>query len=155
MKNLLKIILAMFFLVGTAFVFIQCEAEPLMANDVLGDYVGVRGWNPPTADKKCPLLDDTYPIEELNADEVDALIFMVEEEKLARDVYLTLGERYDINVYLISFTQQMKFQELICKFTSSLCTEYFSGTRQFSTTLFEVYIALCHVYISSHVSMIV
>jgi hypothetical protein len=99
MKNLMKTMLAMFFLFGTAFIFIQCETEPLMADDVLDELVDVRGWNPPSAGNKCPLLNDTYPMEELNPDEVDALIFMVEEEKLARDVYLTLGETYDINVF--------------------------------------------------------
>jgi hypothetical protein len=39
------------------------------------------------------------PKEDLSNDEKEALLFMREEEKLARDVYLTLGEKYDLSVF--------------------------------------------------------
>jgi hypothetical protein len=41
----------------------------------------------------------SIPAEPLNPAERDALIFMAEEEKLARDVYLTLAELWDIPVF--------------------------------------------------------
>jgi len=39
------------------------------------------------------------PKEDLSNDEKEALLYMREEEKLARDVYLTLGEKYDLSVF--------------------------------------------------------
>lgn len=40
-----------------------------------------------------------YPLAELTDDEVAGLVWMREEEKLAHDVYVTLGGLYDINVF--------------------------------------------------------
>ena len=37
--------------------------------------------------------------QELTAEEQESLLYMREEEKLARDVYLTLGEYFDINIF--------------------------------------------------------
>lgn len=41
----------------------------------------------------------SLPVEDLNDFEKESLILMREEEKLARDVYLTLGQKYDIPVF--------------------------------------------------------
>lgn len=38
-------------------------------------------------------------VQELSTEEQESLIYMREEEKLARDVYLTLGEYFDINIF--------------------------------------------------------
>lgn len=40
-----------------------------------------------------------YPVEELNSAELDALTYMAEEEKLARDVYLELGDIWNLRVF--------------------------------------------------------
>ena len=40
------------------------------------------------------------PLENLSAAEKASLVLMREEEKLARDVYLTLGRKYDLNVFV-------------------------------------------------------
>jgi hypothetical protein len=42
---------------------------------------------------------DTMPAEELNLTELEALTFMAEEEKLARDVYLELGDLWNLRVF--------------------------------------------------------
>jgi len=42
----------------------------------------------------CPVQLDQIPKEDLSAEEANALIFMREEEKMARDVYLTLYEKW-------------------------------------------------------------
>ncbi len=47
-----------------------------------------------------PLLVDTLPYEDLNEVESASLGFMLEEEKLARDVYITLGEKWNLPVFL-------------------------------------------------------
>jgi hypothetical protein len=42
---------------------------------------------------------DTMPAEELNLTELEALTFMAEEEKLARDVYLELGDLWNLRIF--------------------------------------------------------
>lgn len=48
---------------------------------------------------KCQVSLASLPIEDLNDFEKSSLLLMREEEKLARDVYLTLGEKYDLPVF--------------------------------------------------------
>jgi hypothetical protein len=47
------------------------------------------------------IADQTNQIQhsELTAQEYEGLLLMREEEKLARDVYLTLGEMWDMNIF--------------------------------------------------------
>jgi hypothetical protein len=48
------------------------------------------------------ILDETgrsSALADLNADEIDALLFMREEEKLARDSYLALGDLWDLLIF--------------------------------------------------------
>ena len=48
-----------------------------------------------------------FPFEEVNPEEMDGLVFMREEEKLARDVYLTLYENWRKRVFInISGSEQ-------------------------------------------------
>lgn len=42
---------------------------------------------------------ETIPIEPLNDAEIRALLYMIEEEKLARDVYLELYQRWDVPIF--------------------------------------------------------
>lgn len=42
---------------------------------------------------------ETMEIEDLSSEEADGLVFMREEEKLARDVYLTLYDKWDVVVF--------------------------------------------------------
>jgi len=41
----------------------------------------------------------TMPKEDLNSSEEDGLFFMREEEKLARDVYIAMYEKWDLNIF--------------------------------------------------------
>ena len=47
----------------------------------------------------CQTSLDTLPVEDLSDREKESLVLMRQEEKLARDVYLTLGEKYDLTVF--------------------------------------------------------
>lgn len=50
---------------------------------------------------------NAFPEETLNEDEIRSLQFMREEEKLARDVYLTLYDKWKVNIFLnISSSEQ-------------------------------------------------
>lgn len=42
---------------------------------------------------------EAFPVEALNADELNSLQLMREEEKLARDVYTTLSAKWNVNVF--------------------------------------------------------
>jgi len=44
------------------------------------------------------LFDEIEPVE-LHQDEVDAILYLLEEEKLARDVYLTLADRWQLPIF--------------------------------------------------------
>ncbi|MEI6728493.1 MAG: DUF2202 domain-containing protein [bacterium] len=41
----------------------------------------------------------SLPNEDLSEDEKSAILYMSEEEKLARDVYQTLGDKYNLNIF--------------------------------------------------------
>ena len=42
---------------------------------------------------------DAYPKEELSSTEISSLLWMREEEKLARDVYLTLNTKWNMQIF--------------------------------------------------------
>jgi hypothetical protein len=47
----------------------------------------------------CPRLDTSYPVQEISADEAAMLLFSREEEKLARDVYQALAEKWPLRIF--------------------------------------------------------
>jgi len=53
------------------------------------------------------------PKEDLSNDEKESLLYMREEEKLARDVYQTLGEKYDLNVFKNIAQSEQKHMDTI------------------------------------------
>lgn len=46
-----------------------------------------------------PALLQAYPVEPLNTAEQDAIMYMLEEEKVARDAYLALGAMWDTPIF--------------------------------------------------------
>lgn len=100
MKNeFLKLLLGTFFLFGVSFVFIQCEDEAVLNEVLLENNLEVRGSNTPTPADICECIDQKFPTEALSDVEKEALVFMMEEEKLARDVYLKMGKTYDLRIF--------------------------------------------------------
>ncbi|WP_457752916.1 DUF2202 domain-containing protein [Thermococcus sp.] len=53
----------------------------------------------PTSYQAVADLVSSYPVEELTQDEIDGILWMREEEKLARDVYLTLYEKWGLQIF--------------------------------------------------------
>ena len=51
---------------------------------------------------------DSIPLATLTEEEVAGLVWMREEEKLARDVYTTLGEQYDLRIFTTSRREQTR-----------------------------------------------
>ncbi|MBK8567542.1 MAG: DUF2202 domain-containing protein [Saprospiraceae bacterium] len=67
------------------------------------------------ADQVCACLTANYPTEALSAAEVDALIFMREEEKLAHDVYVGMNAKWGIRVFSnISNAEQRHMDAILC-----------------------------------------
>ncbi len=56
---------------------------------------------------------DSLPVEDLSAIEKEAILYMIEEEKLARDVYITLYDKWNIGVFdNISKAEQSHYDAL-------------------------------------------
>ena len=58
-----------------------------------------RGQGSGRGDASCQTSLASLPVEDLSDFEKDSLVLLRQEEKLARDVYLTLGEKYDLPVF--------------------------------------------------------
>ncbi len=67
------------------------------------------------ADQVCDCLTANYPVEALTAAQVDALLFMREEEKLAHDVYLGMHAKWGTKVFSnISNAEQRHMDAMLC-----------------------------------------
>jgi hypothetical protein len=55
----------------------------------------------------------TYPVAELSEQQISALIFMYQEEKMARDAYITLGEKWGSKVFLNIQQSEQKHMDAI------------------------------------------
>ena len=93
----------------TSLILISGMVSLVVASDPIKDHKG----KDITA---CEVIDN-LPSEELNKAERSALLLMIEEEKLARDVYITLGEKYDVNVFKhISDAENRHLEAIACLF---------------------------------------
>lgn len=81
------------------------------------------GWNNNTPADICAYVED-LPTEALSDTEKDALQFMREEEKLARDVYLYLEDKWDHKVFTnISGAEQRHMDAVACLLTKYELTD--------------------------------
>ena len=107
--------LSITFLLIAAMVFTSCEdlsstESPNPAKvGVMEDFGAAN----PAA--MCACLQTQYPAEDLSQAEREALLFMREEEKLARDVYQALSARWNVQVFSnISKSEQRHMDALLC-----------------------------------------
>ena len=101
-NNLGKIMLSMLFLFGISILFTQCDDETMISEVMAEEILEARGGTPPVIVSPmdiCNCITEKYPLEALSSKEANALVFMYEEEKLARDIYLTMAEKYDLRVF--------------------------------------------------------
>lgn len=99
-KQIVIMMSAMAILFSITRLFTRCEADPAeMAQlDALNTQSTDRGIPTAPADL-CACLNGLYPLSKVSAYEKDALIFMREEEKLARDVYKAMEAKWELNVF--------------------------------------------------------
>ncbi|MEQ8703221.1 MAG: DUF2202 domain-containing protein [Phaeodactylibacter sp.] len=116
MKNRIwKSIVLTTLLLGTAFVFTQCETDVTGPAPEELTVIETRGAATTVAADLCNCLNEKFPTEALSEAEAGALVFMREEEKLARDVYLSLFERWETRVFSnIAKSEQQHMDAVLC-----------------------------------------
>jgi len=97
--SMIKLASVLFMLTGIAVLFTQCESN---ANEI--QYFDQMALQVPADEaanpvNPCTCILNEFPVEELSANELTALVFMREEEKMARDVYLKLNEKWSMRVF--------------------------------------------------------
>lgn len=58
---------------------------------------------------------ESLPVEDLSQDELDAIVFLREEEKLARDVYATLSLSWDLRVFSNIARSEQRHMDLVAR----------------------------------------
>jgi hypothetical protein len=123
-KIAINYLLAFLFFGGIAITFAQCDKDYVTPDmdaslDVRGnDYKNQQ--NPHNQENAyrgdlCTCLMEKYEFGELESAEINALLFMVEEEKLARDVYDFLYSKWDYKIFdRISSAEQRHMDAVSC-----------------------------------------
>ena len=84
-------------LMGLSVGMMQCEKQAIAEPTVEFQNLEARGGLDPAT--LCACLTENYATDALSDDEITALQFMRQEEKMARDVYFAMNERYDQKVF--------------------------------------------------------
>ncbi|MBK9013754.1 MAG: DUF2202 domain-containing protein [Saprospiraceae bacterium] len=121
-KQMFKLIASVALLMSIAMLFTRCEADAneiapmdnLKATAMSSD---VTAATPIAYDvaEVCNCLLTNFPYEELTEAEAGALLFMREEEKLARDVYTGMNEKWDARIFSnIAKSEQRHMDAILC-----------------------------------------
>ena len=107
--------MSLFLLMGTAFIFTQCETDVTGTSPEDLTVIEARDVAATVTVDQCTCLEENFPMEELSEGEINALTFMREEEKLARDVYLYLYERWETRIFSnIAKSEQRHMNTILC-----------------------------------------
>ncbi|MCB0663375.1 MAG: DUF2202 domain-containing protein [Saprospiraceae bacterium] len=106
------VMLAMTF--GFAMIFVQCDATENDMDSVANEAIVNARTNNAVVDP-CNCIIDNYQMQPLSDVEKEALTFMLEEEKLARDVYNKMNEMWNIQVFAnIMASEQSHMDAIEC-----------------------------------------
>jgi hypothetical protein len=101
-KQIIKSLSSLIVLMSISLLFAQCESGAATASGLIAETTpdleerGILG-NGPAAN--CSILQNNYPQEALSDKENEYLLFMREEEKMARDVYQALYGKWNVPVF--------------------------------------------------------
>lgn len=113
MKNsFFKSILLLAMTFGFAMIFAQCETTENDMNSVANE-ANVNARTNSVAVDPCNCIIDNYALQPLSDVEKEALTFMLEEEKLARDIYLKLYENWQMQVFANIHAAEINHMEAI------------------------------------------
>ncbi|MCF8247107.1 MAG: DUF2202 domain-containing protein [Saprospiraceae bacterium] len=121
-KQMFKLIASVAMLISFAMLFTRCEsdANEIVPIDSMKATATVNDVAAATtvaydAAQVCDCLLTNFPYEALTATETAALLFMREEEKLARDVYTGLNEKWDVRIFSnIAKSEQRHMDAVLC-----------------------------------------
>jgi len=98
MNSLTTKSIAVIFTLLLSFTIIGCDSESETASSTDNVTLDKIDYEAQIVTERGPFCDSTY-FGELNDAEIESILFMREEEKLARDVYLTLYDQYNLRVF--------------------------------------------------------
>lgn len=98
MKSLTTKSIAVIFSLLLSFTIIGCDSASETASSTDNVILDKIDYEAQIVTELGPFCDSTY-FGELNDAEIESILFMREEEKLARDVYLTLYDQYNLRVF--------------------------------------------------------
>jgi hypothetical protein len=106
MKNRIASWTTLLLFLGLIFVFAQCQEEEVIPDDANQEENNGNGHGGHQGEA-CSNDLSAYPLEDLSTEEISTLLFMREEEKLARDVYLEFYDQYGLTPFThISASEQ-------------------------------------------------
>lgn len=107
--------LAMVFSLSFAFSGCESDLTDLAGTDDINAIAATRDATGKVLPNTCDCIFDNFPNEELSDDEISALVFMREEEKLAHDVYLKLFETWNDKAFFnIANSEQKHMDAILC-----------------------------------------
>ncbi|MEZ4945528.1 MAG: DUF2202 domain-containing protein [Cyclobacteriaceae bacterium] len=115
MKNIIKS--GNFLLVAVAFIFSvnSCSEEDTQPQSEVTSNINTRNLQSQLSD---------LPMEALSSEEQSSLLFMREEEKLAKDVYITLYDKWGVNIFSnISKSEQTHMDAVLLLLTKYALTD--------------------------------
>ncbi|MCB0493135.1 MAG: DUF2202 domain-containing protein [Cyclobacteriaceae bacterium] len=115
MKNIFKS--GSFLLVAAAFIFSvnSCSEEDTQPQSEVTSNINTRNLQSQLSD---------LPMEALSSEEQSSLLFMREEEKLAKDVYITLYDKWGVNIFSnISKSEQTHMDAVLLLLTKYALTD--------------------------------
>lgn len=115
MKNIIKS--GSFLLVAVAFIFSEnsCSEEDTQPQSEVTSNINTRNLQSQLSD---------LPMEALSSEEQSSLLFMREEEKLAKDVYITLYDKWGVNIFSnISKSEQTHMDAVLLLLTKYALTD--------------------------------
>lgn len=116
-KQIMNLIGSLVILTGFALLYTNCEsgANEMAEMDAIANLATDRGGAAGRQKDMCQCLTNQYPVENLSEAEKNALIYMREEEKLARDVYNAMLDQWGAPVFSnIARAEQRHTDAILC-----------------------------------------
>ncbi|MCR9101430.1 MAG: DUF2202 domain-containing protein [bacterium] len=113
--QILKSMMLSTLLISAALLFTQCESDVTGPSPEDLTVIETRDAATNATADQCACLKEQFPVEALSEAEAQALTFMREEEKLARDVYLYLYNRWETRIFSnIAQSEQRHMASVLC-----------------------------------------
>lgn len=116
-KQIMNLIGSLVVLTGLVLLYTRCEsdASEMAELDAVAATAVDRGGAPAQAQNVCTCLNTQFPVENLSEAEKNALLFMREEEKLARDVYNAMYNQWSVRIFSnIAQAEQRHMDAVLC-----------------------------------------